>query len=314
MRSKMLISTSINTPIDSNPFPVTGWMFGNIQYFSMELRESSHKAIKNNYRWWNKIKASTQILHNMARQHNFTIHDLNHCWIASDGTQHHKDAWHLLGSLTSDKLISTVPQAALYCNIPDLRESIAKYIKQTDRLQLSVDGFQAGGDELLVGLMSYPTSHYSQLWISVPCLQYDKEWEWHFAWCTRNRNWRLSGCPWADWVWVDTGDEGRYGAWSGRIQEQLGCLLKIRNILQGGKSIPGAIVELLAPERSGELRDLHRLIYVRRWTNRSCTCVGIGPGSIMWITHLVPEDAEAKKERWDVNSRIDLNTFNLIGE
>jgi len=109
-----------------------------------------------------------------------------------------------------------------------------------------------------------------------------------------------------DWLWVQAGSEEIYGALRGRLPSKLVVLFKIRDCSQDTVRWL-ADLQMLSPVNSGRPSDIHSLVTVQlREDAREFTLVDIG--TILGLAHLIPEG----DQRWLVNSRIDLRTFNEI--
>jgi len=97
-----------------------------------------------------------------------------------------------------------------------------------------------------------------------------------------------------------------YGALRGRLLAKLVALFKIRDCSQDTvRRLAG--LQMLSPVNSGQPSDIHSLVTVHlREDAREFTLVDIG--TILGLAHLIPKG----DQRWLVNSRIDLRTFNEI--
>jgi len=98
-----------------------------------------------------------------------------------------------------------------------------------------------------------------------------------------------------------------YGALRGCLPVKLVALLKIRDPRSEDTVRRVAGVQLLTPVNSGRPSDLHGLVTVQmREDTRGFTIVDLG--TILGLAHLILEE----DQRWLVNSRIDLRTFNEV--
>ena len=146
----------------------------------------------------------------------------------------------------------------------------------------------------------------THLEVPVPAFQETEVYDIHCARCTGNRLFRNQGSR-NDWVWVQAGGEGMYGALRGRLPAKLMALYKIRDYISEGGVRRLASIQMLSAVNAGRPSDLHGLVTVQqREEAREFTIVDIG--TILGLAHLIPEADRG----WLVNSRIDLRTFNEI--
>jgi len=98
-----------------------------------------------------------------------------------------------------------------------------------------------------------------------------------------------------------------YGALRGCLLAKLVALLKIRDYRSDDTVRRVGGVQILTPVNSWRLLDLHGLVTVQmREDTRGFTILDVG--TILGLAHLIPEE----DQRWLVNSRIDLRTFNEV--
>ena len=113
---------------------------------------------------------------------------------------------------------------------------------------------------------------------------------------------------------MDSGNRSIYGALKGFYPARLLSIMKVLE-LPTGLVDRLVLVDRLYVENSGKLSDVTGLVTVTVGTARGLnrtTEIVVGIKRIMGMAHLVPETSEIDKERWYVNSRIDLETFNMI--
>ena len=113
---------------------------------------------------------------------------------------------------------------------------------------------------------------------------------------------------------MNTGNEYRYGALRGCYPAQLVSILKIRN-LELSTVDRVALVDRLFVEGGGALNVTTGLVTVTKGTSSSGTSlIIVNIKAILGMAHLVPETAGngVDTQRWYVNNRIDLETFNRI--
>ena len=126
------------------------------------------------------------------------------------------------------------------------------------------------------------------------------------AQCIGALNLRIHGYR-NDWIWVQAGTEDMYGALRGRLPGKLIALFKIRYCRCEDPVSRLARVQFVSGVNSGHISDLPSLVTVQMKEDaREFTVVDIG--TILRLVHLIPEGAQ----RWIVNSRIDLRTFNKV--
>ena len=98
-----------------------------------------------------------------------------------------------------------------------------------------------------------------------------------------------------------------YGAQRGRLPAKLVALFKIRDYTCENAVHRVPAVRMLSAVNSGFQSDIHGLVTVHmREDAREFIIVDIG--TIHGLAHLIPKG----EQRWLVNSRIDLRTFNEV--
>jgi len=147
---------------------------------------------------------------------------------------------------------------------------------------------------------------YSELEIPVHEFQEADVYEIHRARSTGDLHFRNQGSR-DDWVWVQVGREEMYGALRGRLPANLVALITIRDYISDDTVRRVAGVQLVTPVNSGHLSDQHGLVTVEiREDAPGFTIVDVG--TILGLVHLIQEE----DQRWLINSRIDLRTFNEV--
>jgi hypothetical protein len=287
--------------------------FGNIQMYSTESGETSHKTmIKEGYQRSNKNDASQQILQSYARLDSFKIHEMN---IQADQSrpiqdevrdkQQHKRQ---VGSVTKQPTgftptVETVSQFNQSLrNFPDL---LIDYYRRKSSVgqHFEVDSIK-----------QFPVEICRLLRVPVENFQDEREVTWHLLRCTGTQRWRSTGQNRNDWVWVDSGNRSIYGALKGCYPARLISIMKVRD-LRTGLVDRLVLVDRLYVENSGKLSDITGLVTVTLGTGKGpngTTEIVVGIKRIMGMAHLVPETTGTDNNRWYVNSRIDLETFNRI--
>jgi hypothetical protein len=286
--------------------------FGNIQMYSTESGETSHKTmIKEGYRRSNKNDASHQILRTYARLDSFKIHEMNvEANIPRPIQDELRKEQHKrqVGSRKKQPsgLVPTVENISrlnkILRNLPDL---LVDYYRR----------ISAMGREVEIGLVKqFPVEICRLLRVPVENFQDAQEVTWHHLRCTGTQLWRTTGRSRNDWVWVDSGNRSIYGALRGFYPARLLSIMKVRELTTGLVDRL-VLVDRLYVENSGKLSDITGLVTVTMGTARGpnrTTEIVVGIKRIMGMAHLVPETAEIDNKRWYVNNRIDLETFNRI--
>ena len=158
----------------------------------------------------------------------------------------------------------------------------------------------------LVILRSLPVELLMQLEVSVLAFQETDIYDIHHARCRGALDFRNQGSR-NDWVWVQAGDEEKYGALRGRLPAKRLALFKTQNPTCDGTVRRLASVQMLSPVNSGSASDVYGLVTVQqREDPREFTIVDVG--TILGLAHLIPE----VDRRWLVNNRMDLRKFNEI--
>jgi len=136
--------------------------------------------------------------------------------------------------------------------------------------------------------------------------------------CTGSQSWR-SGDQRNDWVW-GTQCPGRcYGVLNGRLSWQLQQLFNIKLQNEDGAFVEYwlALALTTIPENSGNLDLVSKFVQVRKAPAAIALQV-FRVGNIVGCAHVIPEMAtscktgDGRKERWIVNSHIDLATWNDV--
>jgi len=155
-------------------------------------------------------------------------------------------------------------------------------------------------------LESLPVELLTQLELPVLAFQETEIYDIHHARCTGPLNFRNHGSR-NDWVWVRARTEDMYGALRGRLPAKLVPLFKIRHYRCEDRVRRLAGVQFVSAMNTGRISDVHSLVTVQMKEDaRQFTRVAIG--TILGLAHLIPE----RDQRWIVNSRIDLRTFNEV--
>ena len=286
--------------------------FGNIQMYSTESGETSHKTmIKEGYRWSNKNDASHQILRTYARLDSFKIHEMN---VEANIPRPIQDELHTkqhkrqVGSRKKQPsgLVPTVENISrlnkILRNLPDL---LVDYYRR----------ISAMGCEVEIGLVKqFPVEICRLLRVPVENFQDAQEVTWHHLRCIGTQLWRSTGRSRNDWVWVDSGNRSIYRVLRGFYPARLLSIMKVRELTTGLVDRL-VLVDRLYVENSGKLSDITGLVTITMGTARGpnrTTEIVVGIKRIMGMAHLVPATAEMDNKRWYVNNRIDLETFSRI--
>ena len=286
--------------------------FGNIQMYSTESGETSHKTmIKEGYRRSNRNDASHQILQTYARLDSFKIHEMN---VEADITRPIEDELHdkrhkrQVGSVTRQPIgftstVETISELnSTLRNLPDL---LHNYYRRKSSIGSEVD---------MDSVKQFPVEICRLLRVPIENFQDVREVTWHLLRCTGTQHWRSTGRSRNDWVWVDSGNRNIYGALKGFYPARLVSIMKVRNS-KTGLVDRLVLIDRLYVENSGKLSDITGLVTVTLGTAKGptgTTEIVVGIKRIMGMAHLIPETAEVDNKRWYVNNRIDLETFNRI--
>jgi hypothetical protein len=286
--------------------------FGNIQMYSTESGETSHKTmIKEGYRRSNKNDSSHQILRTYARLDSFKIHEMNAEADLPRPTQDElRDNQYKrqVGSVTTQPMgftptVETVSQFnQTLRNFPRL---LLDYYRRKSSVSLELD---------VDSVKKFPVEICRLLRVPVENFQDAREVTWHLLRCTGTQLWRSTGQSRNDWVWVDSGNRNIYGALNGFYPARLVSIMKVRELTTGLVDRL-VLVDRLYVENSGKLSDVTGLVTVTLGTakgSNGTTELVVGIKRIMGMAHLVPETAGRDNKRWYVNNRIDLETFNRI--
>ena len=142
--------------------------------------------------------------------------------------------------------------------------------------------------------------------VPVPAFQETKVYDIHCPLCMGNRLFRNQESR-NDWVLVQAGGKGMYGALRGCLPAKLMPLFKMRDYISEGGIMRLASIQMLSAVNAGCPFDVHGLATVQQREEAwEFTIVDIG--TILGLAHQIPE----AHRRWLVNSRIDLKTFNEI--
>ena len=155
-------------------------------------------------------------------------------------------------------------------------------------------------------LQSLPVEQLTQLEIPIVAVQESDVCDIDGARCTGTLD---SRNHWSrnDWVWVQAGSKGRYGALRGCLPAKLVALFKIMDYTCENALRSITPVRLSIAVHSGFTTDIHGLVKVQMRDNaREFTIVDVR--KIYGLAQGIPEG----ERRWRVNSRIDLRTFNEL--
>jgi hypothetical protein len=292
------------------------YQFGNIPMYSTEFGELAHKEqIKDGWRRSNKNDAARQILHSYGRQHAIRMRLLNLDSLRRRGAQIPADVPHVLDTPSTESRPNTrrrqlkghrrdVANLLDFCKIVDITTEtmcveLVRYSRQSLAIERRLPEDPAIIQQLPVELMTH-------LEIPVLAFQENDVYDIHRARSTGTSLFRNQASR-NDWVWVQTGGEEMYGALRGRLPGKLIALLKLRDYRDAGRVYRLACIQMLNALNSGRPSEFHDLVTVQlRPDARKFTIVEIG--TILGLAHLIPEG----DQRWLVNSRIDLRTFNEI--
>jgi len=136
--------------------------------------------------------------------------------------------------------------------------------------------------------------------------------------CTGSQSWH-GGDRWNNWVLVKQRPGRCYGALNGRLPWQLQRLFKIKLQNEDGAFVEYWLAMALTtiPGNSGNLDPVLKFVQVRKAPAAVALQV-ISVGNIVGCTDVIPEIATSSKtgdrwnERWNVNSHIDLATWNDV--
>ena len=290
--------------------------FGNIPIYSTEYGELAHKVqIKDGWRKSNKRNPERQIIHSYRRLHKIRMTLLTLDSLRRRGADLPADVLEHLNTTSTD----TAP--APRCRIlKGRRDDVTDVMDLCRVMEVSPESFYR---ELIrysrhrlptehrlpedpARLRSLPVELMTHLEVPVPAFQETEVYDIHRARCTGNRLFRNHGSR-NDWVWVQAGGEGMYGALRGRLPAKLMVLFKIRDYISKGGVRRLASIQMLSAVNAGRPSDVHGLVTVQqREEAREFTIVDIG--TILELAHLIPE----ADRRWLVNSRIDLRIFKEI--
>jgi hypothetical protein len=155
-------------------------------------------------------------------------------------------------------------------------------------------------------IQQLPVELMTHLEIPILAFQENDVYDIHRARSTGTSLFRTQACR-NDWVWVQTGGEEMYGALRGRLPGKLIALIKLRDYRDTSRVYRLACIQMLNAVNSGCPSEFHDLVTVQQRPDaRKFTIFKIG--TILGLAHLIPES----DQRWLVNSRIDLRTFNEI--
>ena len=287
--------------------------FGNIPMYSTEYGELAHKEqIKDPWRSSNKNDVARQILHSYGRRHGIPMRLLTLKSLRRHRADLDTDVLEHLD--TTNTVLAPVPRGRHLkgrrgdvCDILDfcriLRISLESVYRELIRYSRHNLPTERRLPEDPVILQSLPLELLTQLEVLVLVFQETNVYDIHRARCTGALDFRNQGSR-NDWVWVQAGDEERYGALRGRLPAKLQALFKIRNPTCDGTVRHLARVQMLCPVNSGRSSDVHGLDTVQqREDAREFTIVDVE--TILGLAHLIRE----ADRRWLVNNQIDLRTF-----
>ena len=196
----------------------------------------------------------------------------------------------------------TVQDVAAVLGIPDLAACILWFAKKN-----ALTG-EKGLPESLDDLRQSSAQRFKMLQVPVSVFQEPDSYINHNLRCTSSECFR-GAAPRNDPVWVSVGEDiTKTGDLNGRLPGFLRGLIKLR----GGNDIPHrvAVVEVLWPVNGGNADPCDTLIRVQRRVYKSA--VGglwvTNIRSILGMAHLVSYG----DNRWLVNNRVDLKTWNDV--
>jgi hypothetical protein len=146
-----------------------------------------------------------------------------------------------------------------------------------------------------------PAISYTVIYVPVPNFQdptYSTE---HNIRATGKKPWR-NGPPRSDTVWIRYKAEDKYGAMKGRKIGRVECIMQILN-LQRRQVAQVALCAIYPHLYGGKLDGPEKLPKLRK--DAQPTVVEVK--NILGRSHIIDFG-----EKWAVNTRIDLNTFNTI--
>jgi len=290
--------------------------FGNIPMYSTEFGELAHKThIKDG--WWqlNKNDASRQIVQSYSRKHGIRMRLLNLESLRSCSADLSPDVVELLdttGTTTAPDIRRRMLKGRRddVSNLADFSrvlgvsiQIICRGLNRYSQHNLPQEYRLPENPEILESLS---VELLTQLEIPVLAFQETEIYDIHRAPCTGALNFRNQGGR-NDWLWVRAGTEDMYGALRGCLPAKLVALFKIRDYRCKDRVRHLTGIQFVSDVNSGWISDVHSLVTVQMKKDaRESTVVDIG--TIVALAHLIPDG----DQRWIVNSRIDLRTFNEV--
>jgi hypothetical protein len=136
--------------------------------------------------------------------------------------------------------------------------------------------------------------------------------------CTGSQSWR-GGDRRNDWVWVKQRSGRCYGALNGHLLWQLQrlCKIKLQNEDRAFVEYWLAMALTTIPENSNNLDPASKFVHVRKAAAAVALQV-FSMGNIVGYAHIIPEiptstkTGDRRNKRWNVNSHIDLPTWNDV--
>jgi hypothetical protein len=281
--------------------------FGNIPMFSTEAGESAHRdQIKDGYRRSNRNNATKQILDRYDQQLAMGIRlgTLKALGILNADTKSQDSKLSRRQLKGTDGMICTLGKLAEEMGMPEVPSKVAIYAQEQSKWTSGQNCLPTDVSDL----RRFAAQQFKQLQIAVRQFAEPDQYDLHHVRCTGEKTFRNTGTR-NDWVWLNVGDETKFGALRGRLPGLLLALLKLRNP-NTGFVVRLAYIQVLQVLDGGNISGDHGLVKVA--LRSSAMTKGdrwiVGIGMVTGAAHLVPED----KGKWLVNSRIDLRTFNEV--
>ncbi|KAG0644303.1 hypothetical protein HOY80DRAFT_1075254 [Tuber brumale] len=239
--------------------------FGNIQMYSTESGETSHKImIKEGYRRSNKNDTSYQILGTYARLDSFKIHEMN---VIANNI--HPQCDEPESEQVQRRIGSSVKQQQGHGLSIKTVTQLDKTLKYLPRLLVDYYWKKSFGERIFGEdlIEKFPIEICRLLRVPVRNFQDPSKITWHLLHCTGRQLWKSTGWSRNDWIWVDSCNEDIYGALKGLYPARLVSIFKVREQITG--SIDWLVLaERLYVENSGMISDLTGLVTVTLGTAR----------------------------------------------